>query len=196
MQVHVIWNGRDKEHGMDLVGTVPASLSTYLACQAFNPDLIISAGTAGGFKARGAAIGDVFVSMGKMHHDRRIPLPGFDKQGLGYVDSTPTPKLQEALQLKAGIVTSGNSLDYTDKDMEIMTKHKAAVKEMEAGSIAWVAQLFHKPIFCIKAVTDIVDGDRPTQDEFLENLHTAAAALQQVLPKVLQFVSGKTLAEL
>jgi len=28
-------------------------------------------------------------------------------QGLGYVDSTPTPKLQEALQLKAGIVTSG-----------------------------------------------------------------------------------------
>jgi len=91
---------------------------------------------------------------------------------------------------------AGNSLDYTDKDMEIMTKHKAAVKEMEAGSIAWVAQLFHKPIFCIKAVTDIVDGDRPTQDEFLENLHTAAAALQQVLPKVLQFVSGKTLAEL
>lgn len=80
--------------------------------------------------------------------------------------------------------------------MEIMTKHKAAVKEMEAGSIAWVAQLFHKPIFCIKAVTDIVDGDRPTQDEFLENLHTAAAALQQVLPKVLCFVSGKTLAEL
>lgn len=32
--------------------TVPASLSTYLACQTFNPDLIISAGTAGGFKAR------------------------------------------------------------------------------------------------------------------------------------------------
>jgi hypothetical protein len=33
---------------------------------------------------QGAAIGDVFVSTGKMHHDRRIPLPGFDKQvGLG-----------------------------------------------------------------------------------------------------------------
>jgi hypothetical protein len=140
---------------------VPASLSTYLACQTFNPDLIISAGTAGGFKARvrtqfwvhaeccrveccaagnaqestwldafacavrsrqlpspsescilqtwvdcqllsltpadvsdscqchvgvfvivvqGAGVGDVFVSTGKMHHDRRIPLPGFDKQ--------------------------------------------------------------------------------------------------------------------
>lgn len=29
---------------------------------------------------QGASIGDVFVSTGKMHHDRRIPLPGFDKQ--------------------------------------------------------------------------------------------------------------------
>jgi 5'-methylthioadenosine nucleosidase len=67
--------------------------------------------------AQGAAIGDVFVSTGKMHHDRRIPLPGFDKQGLGYVESTPTPQLQAALQLKAGIVTSGNSLDYTGAQM-------------------------------------------------------------------------------
>jgi hypothetical protein len=31
-------------------------------------------------------------------------------QGLGYADSTPTPKLQETLQLKAGIVTSGGML--------------------------------------------------------------------------------------
>lgn len=29
---------------------------------------------------QGAGIGDVYVSTGKMHHDRRIPLPGFDKQ--------------------------------------------------------------------------------------------------------------------
>lgn len=184
LDVHVVWSGRDAEHGVDLIGTVPASLAAYLACQAFNPDLIISAGTAGGFKARGAAIGDVFVSTGKIHHDRRIPLPGFDALGLGYAASTPTPAMQAALGLKAGIVTSGNSLDYTDKCMEIMTRHEAAVKEMEAAAIAWVAQLFGKPMFCVKAVTDIVDGDRATQDEFLENLHAAAAALQQTLPKV------------
>eukprot|EP00878_Enallax_costatus_P032170 GHUV01035281.1.p1 GENE.GHUV01035281.1~~GHUV01035281.1.p1 ORF type:complete len:132 (+),score=52.74 GHUV01035281.1:623-1018(+) len=131
-----------------------------------------------------------------MHHDRRIPLPGFDKQGLGYVDSTPTPNLRKALNLKAGIVTSGNSLDYTQEDMAIMNRHGAAVKEMEAAAIAWVAQLFRKPMFCVKAVTDIVDGDRPTQEEFLENLNAAAAALQQTLPKVLEFVAGKTIAEL
>eukprot|EP00775_Hariotina_reticulata_P005037 gene5036-5279_t len=196
LAVHVVWNGQDEEHDVDLVGTVPASLAAFLACQAFDPDIIISAGTAGGFKAKGAAIGDVFVSTNKMYHDRRIPLPGFDKMGLGYTDSIPTPHLREALNLKAGIVTSGNSLDYTDADMEIMIKHGAAVKEMEAAAIAWVANLFKKPMFCVKAITDIVDGDRATQEEFLENFNAATAALQQTLPKVLQFMSGKGLAEL
>lgn len=47
--------------------------------------------------------------------------------------------------------------------MAIMTRHNAAVKEMEAAAIAWVAGLFRKPMFCVKAVTDIVDGGRPTQ---------------------------------
>lgn len=56
---------------------------------------------------QGASIGDVFVSTGKMHHDRRIPLPGYDKQGLGFVESTPTPNLRNALGLKSGIVTTG-----------------------------------------------------------------------------------------
>lgn len=52
LDVHVVWSGHDTEHNVDLIGTVPASLAAYLACQTFNPDLIISAGTAGGFKAR------------------------------------------------------------------------------------------------------------------------------------------------
>ncbi len=43
--------------------------------QALRPDLVISVGTAGGFAARGAAIGDVFVATGFANHDRRIPLP-------------------------------------------------------------------------------------------------------------------------
>ena len=48
--MHAVWAGRCTEHCVDLVGTVPASLSAYLACQTFKPDLIISAGTAGGFR--------------------------------------------------------------------------------------------------------------------------------------------------
>jgi hypothetical protein len=37
-----------------------------------------------------------------------------------------------------------------DKDMAVMLDHSVAVKEMEAGSVAWAAQLFGKPLLCIK----------------------------------------------
>jgi len=52
LDVHVVWNGRCNTHGVDNVGTVPAALSTYIAAQAFKPQVIISAGTAGGFKSK------------------------------------------------------------------------------------------------------------------------------------------------
>ena len=70
------------------------------------------------------------------------------------------------------------------------------MKDMEAAAIAWVADLSQTPFFALKIVTDIVDGERPTHEEFLENLGTAAVSLQQTLPKVLDFVSGKLLTEL
>lgn len=51
------------------------ALCKTMQLQAFRPDLLISAGTAGGFKAQGGAIGDVYISKAVMHHDRRIPIP-------------------------------------------------------------------------------------------------------------------------
>jgi hypothetical protein len=35
--------------------------------------------------------------------------------------------------------------------MEIMRSENAAVKEMEAAAIAWVADLFGTPLTCVKA---------------------------------------------
>jgi 5'-methylthioadenosine nucleosidase len=62
---------------------------------------------------------------------------------------------------------------------------------MEAAAVAWVAEITKKPFFAVKVVTDIVDGDRPTSEEFLENLASAAKSLQEVLPKIIEFVYGK-----
>ena len=56
------------------------------------------------------------------------------------------------------MVSSGNSLDYTAQDTAFFREQQVAVKEMEAAAIAWVAGLFHTPMFCLKAITDIVDG--------------------------------------
>ena len=62
-------------HGVDNVGTVPASLTAYLAIQTLKPDIVISIGTAGGFKAKGGEIGDVYVATAFANHDRHIPIP-------------------------------------------------------------------------------------------------------------------------
>lgn len=56
------------------------------------------------------------------------------------------------------MVSSGNSLDYTEQDMAFMLSNQVAVKEMEAAAVAWVAAMFQTPMFCLKSITDIVDG--------------------------------------
>ena len=61
-RVHVAINGTDTAHGVPAVGTVPAALTTYAAIAELSPDLIINAGTAGGFAARGAKVGDIYLS--------------------------------------------------------------------------------------------------------------------------------------
>lgn len=80
----------------------------------FRPDIIVSAGTVGGFKRMGAEIGDCFIGTSYVHHDRRIAIPGFDKYGVGLRHAPECSKLINDLGLKSGVVTSGNSLDATE----------------------------------------------------------------------------------
>eukprot|EP00884_Botryococcus_braunii_P016712 jgi/Botrbrau1/3724/Bobra.0363s0009.1 len=196
LNIHLVCNGKCTVYGVDNVGTVPAALTAYLAAQEFRPDLVISAGTAGGFGSKGAAIGDVFLATGFANHDRRIPIPGFLEYGRWAYDAIPAPMLKAALQLKDGVVTSSNSLDWTSEDMQRMSENNAAVKEMEAAGIVWVTHLFDLPFLALKSITDIVDGHRATQDEFLENLHKASEALEGALTKALEFIAGKKIADL
>jgi len=52
----VVCNGKDPVSGVDSVGTVCAALTTMAAVQAVKPDLVINAGTAGGFKVCACAL--------------------------------------------------------------------------------------------------------------------------------------------
>lgn len=77
-----------------------------------------------------------------------------------------------------------------------MLQLNASVKEMESASIAWICEAHRVPFLPVKVVTDIVDGDRPSQEEFLENLSSASKSLQRELPKIIDFILGKPLSEL
>ena len=194
--VHVITNGTAHGFGVDSVGTVPAALTAYQVCEVLKPDLLLNAGTAGGFKAKGGAVGDVSLATAFKNHDRRIQIPDFDVYGVGATDAAPCPNLRAAMGFKDGVVSTGNSLDCPEVDSQNITSNDASVKEMEAAGIAHVATMFGTPFIAVKAITDIVDGDKPSHEEFMENLGAAAKALQAAVPKVITFVAGRKIEDL
>ena len=199
--ITIVTNGKDAVHGtgVDNVGTIPAALATYLALDKLNSnpdkkvDLLINAGTCGGFKKMGAEIGDVYLTTAVANHDRRIIIPGsgFEEYGIGKVESTTVSSLAKEINAKLGVCTTGNSLDAHDVDHKLMQENEASVKDMEAAAIAWSCEMHQTPHFGIKVVTDIVDGDKPSHEEFMENLGTAAQSLQGALPKVIEYICGK-----
>lgn len=196
LNINIVCPGKDAVLGVDSVGTVSASLVTYASIQALKPDLIINAGTAGGFKAKGACIGDVYIASDLAFHDRRIPIPVFDQYGVGLRQAFSTPSLLKELNLKAGKLSTGDSLDMSPQDEASIAANGATVKDMEGAAVAYVADLLKVPAIFLKAVTDIVDGDKPTPEEFLQNLAAVAAALDQAVTEVVDFISGKCLPEL
>ncbi|XP_057523538.1 5'-methylthioadenosine nucleosidase-like [Amaranthus tricolor] len=196
LHINIVQPGKDPALGVDGVGTVSASLVTYAAIQSLKPDLIINAGTAGGFKAKGAAIGDVFLTSEVAFHDRRIPIPVFDLYGVGKRQAFSTPNILKELNLKIGRLSTGDSLDMSAQDEASITANDATIKDMEGAAVAYVAELLKVPVIFLKAVTDIVDGEKPTAEEFLQNLAAVTAALDEAVAKVVDFINGKCLTKL
>ncbi|MED6179708.1 Mutanase [Stylosanthes scabra] len=196
LNINLIWPGKDPALGVDSVGTISSALVTYAAIQALHPDLIINAGTAGGFKAKGASVGDIFIISDCAFHDRRIPIPVFDLYGVGLRKAFETPNLVKELNLQVAKLSTGDSLDMTQQDESSIISNDATVKDMEGAAVAYVAELLKVPAIFVKAVTDIVDGDKPTAEEFLQNLAAVTAALDVAVEKVISFINGKSLSEL
>lgn len=194
--VRVAVNGRDRRFGVDSIGTDAAVLNTYAVITAFGPDLVISAGTAGGWQRCGGEIGDVYVSDGPVvHHDRRIDLPGLDAYGIGSRPSVNGRRMAESLGLKTGIVTTGNSLDESADDRVMIETSGACVKDMEAASVAYVCEQMGVPFMALKAVTDLVDHHATTADQFTANLSLASHRLAAVLVDVVDWCIARESTE-
>ncbi|KAK1379420.1 5'-methylthioadenosine/S-adenosylhomocysteine nucleosidase 2 [Heracleum sosnowskyi] len=89
----------------------------------------------------------------------------------------------------------GDSLEMCPQDESFIIANDATVKDMEGADVAYVADLLKVPGF-YKYVTDIIDGDKPTTEEFLENLAAVAAALEQAVAQVIDYINGKCNTEL
>ena len=68
--IHIVLNGKCHKYGVDIVGTVGAGVTTFAAIQALSPDLVINAGTCGGFNAMGGKVGSIYLCTSFLNHDR------------------------------------------------------------------------------------------------------------------------------
>lgn len=195
--VRVSLNGVDDRHGVDLIATQPATLNAYVTTIDFRPDLLITAGTAGGWQAAGTEIGDVFVSGAPLvFHDRRIPLAGFEEYGHGRYPVLDVDGAAARLGLRTGVVSTSNSLDDPEPDASIMRAHGADVKEMEAAAVGWVAETLAVPVIAVKAITDHVDHGADTAEQFTANLALATSSLVDAVAALLADADGHPLSHL
>ena len=182
LHVDLVTNGTDARCGTDRVGTDAATLAATAAVLHLTPDLIVNAGTCGGFQGRGGAVGDLYVATGHaLYHDRRIPIPNFRLQAEGRWPVHAAPALRNVLGAKPGIVTTGNSLDFTPDEARFFEQEGVHAKDMEACAIAQVCALAGVPFVSVKAVTDLVDHPEPVQEAFLRNLRDVSERLGERL---------------
>lgn len=189
IDINLVTNGKCSKHGVDHIGSQAATLAAFAAIEQLQPNLLINAGTAGGFKSKGTKIGDVYISHPNIcFHDRRINLPGFREYGLGNYPAFTCPDLIADTGLKKGVVSTGSSLDFTPVDLQVMQSCNASVKDMEAAAIAWVAEMHELPFIAIKSITDLIDNETPTEIEFVNNLRKASENLSEKMEQVIGFI--------
>ncbi|EPZ51901.1 phosphorylase family protein [Bacteriovorax sp. BAL6_X] len=185
-KISIIISGECKHHKVQNVGTSPAVISTLLAIRELGAEMIINAGTAGGFRKRGAKVGDVYTVDTTVFHDRRIPIPGYESYGVYKTTHVIAQKYGKLLNLKTAIISTGNSLDMSAEDEKRIEASQAVLKDMEAGAIGWVVDQFNTPTLFLKSVTDIVDGEHPTEEEFFANLRLASDNLGKKLIELIE----------
>lgn len=182
--------GAHPRFGVDSIGSVAASLLTNTLIDRYQPRLLINAGTAGGFEARGGAVGDVYLGTGAaVFHDRRIQLAGFDAMGPGHYPLQGDAAFAQRVGLKHGVVSSGDSLDCTPEDARQLAALGASVKEMEAAAVGWVCERRGVPLMLVKAITDLVDHHESTAEQFTRNAALAVQRLTEALLRVLPRVA-------
>ena len=197
LNLSILVSGVDVRHDVDNIGSEAATLMAYEAITQLKPDLLISAGTAGGFASRGAQIGTIYVSEEHfVYHDRHVPIVGFDESSVGKYPAAKVSRLAKNLHLKTGVISTGSSLEKSDKDIIIIDQHNAVAKEMEAAGIAWVAMLFKVPMMALKSITNLLDHDNQSETEFLKNLSFASQSLHDKVLELVDYLQNKTLEDL
>jgi 5'-methylthioadenosine nucleosidase len=187
---------KDKAGNVRMVPTAVA-LEAYLCKAVTKPDLIINAGTCGGFEYNNAKIGDAILVTESFVSDSFIPISfyigptliePYKKYATDNIALTKLSMLAKELKLIEGACGTGNSLDYVARDLERLQANGAFAKDMELYALAWMCQYNKIPLISVKTVTDIVELEDPVGQQFMDNLAAAAKSLNVNLIKIIDYI--------
>lgn len=187
-QLLIATSGIDRTTGADCVGTEPAAIIASDLITNHGVDEILNAGTCGAHSSLTAEVADAYlIAPTIFNHDHRIPLPKMAEFGLGSHPADPRIEaLARRLALPTAILSTGNSLDHVERDLEIFLQHGAQLKDMEGSALAWVCRQNEIPLICLKVVTDIFDLPHPAAEQFRVNLARSAERLTTEVGRLLQ----------
>ena len=197
----LVVHGIDPDHACDRIGTETATLVSFLAIRSLRPSLVINAGTCGGFRSRGGAIGALYVPSRYLFHDQRVDLPRFGDFARGSIDAdapiseggTAAPagdarcpaSVAAAIGAERGALSTGSSLDATAQEMALFEREGVVAKDMEGAAIARTCRDLRTPLVAVKVVTDLVDHHADTAAQFVRNLSFATGCLSAALQRLL-----------
>ncbi len=186
-------SGKDAEMKVDCIGTEPAAIIAHDLITRFKVTSILNVGTCGAHSSLKTKIAEPFLISPRIsNHDHRIPLPLFEEYGRGNHPTHPiTQEIAKELALDTAPLSSGNSLDHVERDLEIFLHSGAKLKDMEASALAWVCRQHDIPLVCLKVVTDIFDLPHPATDQFASNLEQASRQVTLVAQRILASTSWK-----
>ena len=197
-KVILVVSGKCPIHEVDRIGSQGLNLVAWEAVKTFSPDVLINAGTGGGFKANGSNPGDIYVSSEAIKYHDRLFFPDmyFLKYGIGSYQCLEIPYFANQLSLKQGVISTGASMLASRQEEIQMKENKAAVKEMEAAGIAEVAQLKKIPFIALKIITDLVDSDECPQNQFTNNFNSLITRLAEKVSELCSLLMGADISKL
>lgn len=196
-RVSVIVNGHHPRHLVDHIGTDAAAVTTMLAIDRCRPDLVITAGSSGGRRESGLNIGDVVIADGHfVHHDRRIPLPGFAELGVGQFPAARVDTMARSLAHRTGVFSTGNSFGETAEDLAMLNQSGAIAVDMESAAVASVCELFGVSVTGVRVIANFIDDGHASIEEFQRELPDAAERLANALVEVVHYCAARDVDEL
>lgn len=191
LEVVLAVNGRDPVYQVAAFGTDAAALTTYLGITTFAPDLVMSVGVAGGFRAKGAEIGTVYISRDTIRYfDRRVSIktPNYHDYAIGFYPVADASEMAAALGLPMGIVVTGNSFENSAEDRIQIRRHEADAVEMEAGAVANVSRLKQTPFLAMKSIVNF-EEDPSFADQFETHFKRATECLADRTVEALRYMA-------